>query len=679
MHFKKNMSKRALAGVAALAITASAVMTGSFFSKPDVAEAAGSDNYAKLLQYSLFLYDANMCGSDVKDKSLLTWRSNCHTSDLGGFHDAGDHAIFGLPEGYSASTLGWGYYEFKDTYDKIGVTAHLKTITDHFAQFIKNCTKLNGSSVSSLCYQVGDAGTDHSYWGPPEEQGSRGETHWTSNGSGDIAAEYAAALALNYINFGNAEDLTYAKALYNYAKQNSGTTFVPGIYESSNSDDDLAWASGWMYLATKDNQYKNNLYSGYLGYTHCWNNVSVGAACVKAHITGDWSEVNSYIGNVVNGSGNYFFQDQWGSARYNTTAQFTALVASKNSSADYTTWCKGQMDYILGSNPANTCFVVGFASNSAKQPHHRAASGVKTDGTPQYGNPGNSLIGALVGGPSDQGGSYTDSVTDFKCNEVAIDYNAGFVGAAAGLYDKYKTGTVDATIVGAKSNGISGSVPSTTTTTTAPKITQPTSTTTKQQSSTGTGVYKYDYDQDIVYSELPADDKMIGFKYSDFGIKASEHVTKVEVNISSSKTIGKWQGAFGSSTSVSPDYWTQTADQSKTFTGTSGTLTWEPDAATSKIIQTQYGGEFKFGVWWIDCGEFTIDSIVITTDAAGKIPETTTTKASTTTTKTPTTTTKAPVSTAGVYEYKYDQDIVYSELPADDKMIGFKYSDFGIK
>ena len=40
-----------------------------------------SYNYAKLLQYSLYLYDANMCGPNVGSRSLLSWRGNCHTYD----------------------------------------------------------------------------------------------------------------------------------------------------------------------------------------------------------------------------------------------------------------------------------------------------------------------------------------------------------------------------------------------------------------------------------------------------------------------------------------------------------------------------------------------------------------------------------------------------------------------
>ena len=37
-----------------------------------------------------------------------------------------------------------------------------------------------------------------------------------------------------------------------------------------------------------------------------------------------------------------------------------------------------------------------------------------------------------------QSGSYTDSQSDYQCNEVALDYNAGLVGAAAALYLVHK-------------------------------------------------------------------------------------------------------------------------------------------------------------------------------------------------------------------------------------------------
>ena len=42
------------------------------------------------------------------------------------------------------------------------------------------------------------------------------------------------------------------------------------------------------------------------------------------------------------------------------------------------------------------------------------------------------LYGALAGGP-DQYDNYQDDRNNYQCNEVAIDYNAGFQGALAGI------------------------------------------------------------------------------------------------------------------------------------------------------------------------------------------------------------------------------------------------------
>ena len=66
-------------------------------------------NYAKLLQYSLYFYDANMCG-ELENDCSVNWRKNCHLCDKnvtyngksvdvsGGFHAAADHDKFILPQ-----------------------------------------------------------------------------------------------------------------------------------------------------------------------------------------------------------------------------------------------------------------------------------------------------------------------------------------------------------------------------------------------------------------------------------------------------------------------------------------------------------------------------------------------------------------------------------------------------
>ncbi len=632
------------------------------------ASAADTDNYAKLLQYSMYFYDANMCGNAVSETTGLDWRSDCHTADDadGGFHDAGDHAVFGQPLGYSFSTLGWSYYEFKDAYEATGQAAHLQTLTDYAAKFFKASTQLDASgNVTNFCYQKGNGDTDHSYWGPPEKQGNTRQQYWTTNSASDIAAEYAAALALNYINFGNEEDLTYAKALYAFStKYNSIATDGPtGFYGSKDCTDEQAWAAGWLYLATNEESYKSDCAAKqqqYIGWVHGWENVGLGAASVYAHITGDWSKVNSYLSGKCTDPNSYFFMDKWGSARLNAAMQMCALVATKNSDADYSAWCKGQMNYLLGNNPANTCFVIGFADNSAKNAHHRAASGYM--GWSEYNSAttisptnGKVLVGALVGGPSDASGTYQDVISDYICNEVACDYNAGLVGAAAGLYALCdNTGTVDTSITGVTKIYNSSSV--------APDPDETLPSETEPELPDGAGKYTLELGEKYNYASMT--EKMIGWEWASFGIPEGERPYKVEVNISknanSQTCVGTWQGAFGSSTSVAPDYWKQSGDMEEYLGDASGTITWDIDDATKEIIQLEYGGELKFGVWWIDCGRFIIDSVVVYTEADGTTDptepdettateETTTTEATTTTEETTTTTESVSTDTPQVY------------------------------
>ena len=703
---KNKFSKRLAASLIAAATIGSSGVLSSLTYLP--ASAADTDNYAKLLQYSLYFYDGNMCGDDVDSASAFDWRGNCHTGDevVGGFHDAGDHVKFGLPAGYSAATLGWGYYEFKDAYDSLGQTAHLKEITNRFCKYFKDCTVLSGDTVSKFCYQIGEGGggNDHGYWGPPETQesikGSR-KAFWTSNGASDIAAEYAAALAVNYLNFGNAEDLKYAEALYNFSTKNNqcATEGTNGFYTSDTYEDDQAWAAGFLYLATKDDKYKSFMDNFFATgnrewgevYTPLgWSNAESGAAALYGEIAGDWKWANSYVSKNCTDKSTFWMPSwaSWGSARTNTAMQLVAMVISKHTDNDYSDWCKAQMGMILGDNSTGKNLVVGFNKNSPKYPHHRAASGhaytSSDEATPAWDETNSHvLVGALVGGPtSSDFSTYNDSIKDAKANEVALDYNAAFVGAAAALYDKYKTGSLESNIPGV------GATPTTTattaattgkTTTTAAVTTAKAAETTKAPTTVaqGDGCYTKKVNQDVVYKELPAADKMLGWTYEELGVKAGEKVQKVEIDISTTADkIGKWQGAFGSSTTVDPDYWTQTEDMQQVIDGDSGTLVWNVDSATSDIIQTQYGGQVKVGFWWIDCNEFTIDEVRVYTDKSSSNPTTT---AAVTTTKTNPTTTASQSTGNGPYEIKPGQDVVYKDLPATDRMLGWTYEELGVK
>lgn len=465
---KKKLLATVSAGVLAATGVASA-LTSSVTAAST--EDLGLDNYAKLLQYSLYFFDANMCGDQVGEKSALSWRDDCHTGDTapGGFHDAGDNIKFGQTEGFTASTLGWTYYEFKDQFDKTGTTDHFKVITDYFCDFFKASTTLDANgAVSQFVYQV-DINSDHSTWCAPEGMASRTNigqnVYRVTSGASDIAAQYAAALAQNYINFGNQEDLTYATALYNFAiRDRQPAPANENNYNSTECQDDISWAAGWMYLATGEESYKteNGKYTNASNYgqqDYMYNNSGLGAAIINAEITGNWSNATNYIDGKVNGSQNqYYVYNSWGSARHNTLMQLCALVCTKHkdeSGKDYSAWAKQQMNYLLGDNSKNVCFVVGYNSISATSPHHRAASNITISSDwHEYNNwdgkyassGGHTLYGALVGGPTNTNFDYTDSAKDATSNEVAIDYQAGLVGAAAALYAMYDTGSVVAEI-----------------------------------------------------------------------------------------------------------------------------------------------------------------------------------------------------------------------------------------
>ncbi|XP_077867029.1 uncharacterized protein LOC102801675, partial [Saccoglossus kowalevskii] len=121
---------------------------------------------------------------------------------------------------------------------------------------------------------------------------------------------------------------------------------------------------------------------------------------------------------------------------------FIALLAAEsgiNPDGNYTDFACNQINYILGENPNDQSYVIGYGNNYPKQPHHRASSCpakfqpcTPSESFGLEGDNPNELTGALVGGP-DANDFWEDSRYDYEQNEVACDYNAGFQATLAGL------------------------------------------------------------------------------------------------------------------------------------------------------------------------------------------------------------------------------------------------------
>lgn len=435
-------------------------------------------NYAKALQQSLYFYDANLCGSEVTEKSLLNWRDDCHIIDCnvqseygvldlsGGFHDAGDHVKFGLTQSFTLSMLGLGYYNFADGYIQTGQEPHIENICTYFADYLKKCTILDDNgNVKAFCYQVGDGEIDHSVWTSPEKQDGERPVFFATpeNPCTDIVANTVGALAMYSINFNDDKSLEYAQKLYEFVKSNDKEVATIGCeeyYPTTSYLDDLSWASACLYKATGDVSYLNECKSYldeagddylYSGWCPDWADVWL----MTATLIEDWDVVENTLDDLISDKsyqtpqGFCYFTD-WGSNRYNCNTQIIGLIFDKFNNTDkYTSWAKTQMDYILGKNDNNKCYMVGYSENSVKYPHHCASSGlddfpVDNDTTPQK----HILVGALVGGV-DKDDNHKDTTDDYQYNEVTIDYNASFSGALSGLYLAYgKDYTIDNSIVG---------------------------------------------------------------------------------------------------------------------------------------------------------------------------------------------------------------------------------------
>nr|MDH3176806.1 glycoside hydrolase family 9 protein [Bacillus pumilus] len=444
-----------------------------------------SYNYVEVLQKSLLFYEAQRSGKLPKS-NRLNWRGDSGLEDgkdvghdlTGGRYDAGDHVKFGLPMAYSAAVLAWTVYEYREAYEEAelldDILDQIRWATDYF---LKAHTGPN-----EFWAQVGDGNADHAWWGPAEVMPmSRPTFKIDENCPGtEVAAQTAAALAAGSIIFKEtdapyaAKLLTHAKQLYAFADRYRGeytdcVTNAQPFYNSwSGYIDELIWGGIWLYLATNEETYLNQALKAVeewpkdwdYTFTMSWDNTFFASQILLARITKENRFIESTernldywtTGFVQNGKveritytpGGLAWLDQWGSLRYTANAAFLAFVyadwvSDKEKKNRYQTFAIKQTHYMLGDNPLNRSYVVGFGQNPPKHPHHRTAHGSWSNQLTNPSNHRHTLYGALVGGPNAQD-QYDDDISDYVSNEVATDYNAAFTGNIAKMVHLFGKG-----------------------------------------------------------------------------------------------------------------------------------------------------------------------------------------------------------------------------------------------
>ncbi len=443
-----------------------------------VAQPAAPYNYGEPLQKSIYFYEAQISGPKPA-WSRVEWRGDSALNDgadvgkdlTGGWYDAGDHVKFGFPMAASATLLAWGAIEYRTGYANAGqltpLLNNLRWVSDYFVKAHTAPNELYG--------QVGHGGQDHAWWGPAEVMPMARPAYKISAScpGSDLAGETAAALAATSLVFRTEGErayadtlLTHAEQLYTFANNYRGTytsciTDAAAYYNSwSGYNDELVWGALWLHKAklaqnsaygnaylTKATDYYPTIAGKYV-WTHAWDDKAYGSYVLLAQLTGQqqykdaaehWLDywTSNYNGTSVSKLADGFpVLDDWGSLRYTANTALIAFIygdwlpTGHAKKSLYHDKAASWINYMLGSNPANRSYVVGFGNNPPQHPHHRTAHSSWADSQSMPANHRHTLYGALVGGPN-RSGVYNDAIGDYQSNEVATDYNAGFTGALA--------------------------------------------------------------------------------------------------------------------------------------------------------------------------------------------------------------------------------------------------------
>ncbi len=467
-----------------LGLILAAVLAASTFSAIQPAAAAPPYNYAEALQKSIWFYEAQQSGPKPA-WNRVSWRGNSAMNDgsdvglnlTGGWFDAGDHVKFGFPMASTTTMLAWGAVEYRSAYQASGQLTHLlnnlRFVNDYF---------IKAHPAPSVLYgQVGSGGPDHAWWGPAEVMKMARPSHKidASCGGTDLAAETAAAMAASSMVFRPTDPsyadtlVTHATQLYSFAdtvrkKYSECITDASSFYNSwSGFNDELVWGAIWLYRATNQASYLTKAQSYYanLGtepqsstrsykWTHDWDDKSYGSYVLMAKLTGqqqyiddanrwlDYWTVGVNGGRITYSPGGQAWLQQWGSLRYSANTAWIALlysdyVTDATRKARYHDFGVSQINYILGSNPSNRSYMIGFGNNPPINPHHRTGHGSWTDSLQSPTNNRHILYGALVGGPGAANDTYVDDRGNFQANEVATDYNSGLTSALVRMYAEY--------------------------------------------------------------------------------------------------------------------------------------------------------------------------------------------------------------------------------------------------
>ncbi|XP_065871081.1 endoglucanase 8-like isoform X4 [Euphorbia lathyris] len=416
-------------------------------------------DYNDALGKSILFFEGQRSGK-LPSSQRLRWRKDSALRDgfqigvdlVGGYYDAGDNVKFNFPMAFSTTMLSWSVVEFGKYMgqEQLNALDAIKWATDYFLK----CTSIPGF----VYVQVGDPYSDHNCWERPEDMDTLRTTFAASKHfpASEVSAEIAAALASAALAF-RPMNRAYSARLLKRARMMLSEDHTMRLLDHGCAlftviTVAMSFAEfGWDNKNAGINVLVSRMLNSSISSSS--NPIVRDAERFVCSVLPESPTVS-----VSYSPGGLLFKPGGSNMQHTTAMSFLLLAYSRvlnqvkrdihcgnvvATSARLVKLAKTQVDYILGSNPLNMSYMVGYGKKFPQKIHHRGSSLPSVDahqdridckdGSSYFGsgtpNP-NLLVGAVVGGPDVKDG-YSDSRADFVHSEPTTYINAPLVGLLA--------------------------------------------------------------------------------------------------------------------------------------------------------------------------------------------------------------------------------------------------------
>lgn len=436
----------------------------------------GQNIYGNLFYSILNYFYLSRCGQQIEGGKF--GHPACHTGEadiygtdekatvLGGWHDAGDYGRYIVAGSKAVMDLLLAYQECKETFKDFDILGEVRFELEWMLQLQRD----DGAVYHKIsCYHF------CSFINPHEEQ----DRLVIAPVSTSATADFAGCLAYAS-KFFKDEDPAFAEKLVEAALKaqsyldthadefyKNPQEITTGGYGDWNVNDERFFALCSLFELTgkpeyikKALEYRQEILDRPEDKEHPWVNKwfeAFGWGCVAGYgteiIIRNKEKVAAAVGQSVvdeyekivvshadeivervntSGFGVGIRFVQWGSnGQVCDEAHYLLMAYELTGNKTYFDAASRQLDYILGCNPQNLCYVTGNGSNCTKHPHHRPSGAI-----------GATMPGMLAGGPSAglqdavakeflEGKPalqcYIDKQGSYSTNEVAIYWNSPLV------------------------------------------------------------------------------------------------------------------------------------------------------------------------------------------------------------------------------------------------------------